>query len=234
MTNHNMNNYNVVEGFNKIASHYDTLNTFMTGGGHYYLRWILSQEVLKHVSQNTAQNLLDISTGTGEILRTLLKFIPENYTPFHQIGAYDPSDAMLQIAQNNLKEYPITWMKTWDDVAKFSYDHITISWGLRNFPSWQQALKDIHQIMAPKGLLYICESFCPPTWLLKMNQLWVPTLGKMISPYSDAYDYYVESIGKFPTYSNFQKEISEYGFEIENAHGFLWDSLGVLTLRCHK
>jgi demethylmenaquinone methyltransferase / 2-methoxy-6-polyprenyl-1,4-benzoquinol methylase len=223
-----------VDGFNKIAPSYDTLNTLMTGGGHYYLRWLLCQEVLKYSHQNSFQNLLDISTGTGEILRTLLKFTSENSNLFKEVNAYDPSDSMLEIARNSLKEYPIYWINQWKDLKDNHYNHVTISWGLRNFPSWKEALKDIHSKIVPEGLLYICESFRPPGWLLKMNQIIVPTLGKIVSPYPEAYEYYVESIGEFPTYQEFQKEILNFGFKVESSQSFLWDSLGILTLRCHK
>ena len=145
--------------FDTIANRYDFLNRFLTFGLDTFWRRRLSKKI-----PATAKTLLDLATGTGDQIVSMLK----RKKNIHKVFGLDISEEMLKRAYKKIASYPFYHKVTFlhcpctdiplDDSR---IDCITLSFGMRNFARQQSALQEMYRLLKPKGKLLILEFFPP-------------------------------------------------------------------------
>ena len=78
--------------FETVASRYDLANHFLSGGIDYYWR----RQLVKMAAKGSCQQILDLATGSGDVLFALRKGLPEKT----EITGVDFCEPMLQEAKN--------------------------------------------------------------------------------------------------------------------------------------
>lgn len=211
-------NYNVVDGFNFIAPAYDLANDAMTFGLHRWWRRSLCRLAANKTPK--AGKVLDMATGTGDVVFGIFK-----YRPDLKITGMDPSQGMLDSAKEKAKKIAPLFVTQLDlkigdarkiDFPDSSFDTITISWGIRNVKPYAAGLKEMLRVLKPGGNLLVLESGRPEIKIVrtayKLYSKILPFIGGKISGYLPAYKYYAHSADEFPSGKNFVAELFENGF----------------------
>lgn len=203
--------------FDAISPTYDRANRILSLGLDLYWRRILSQQL----PSQPISHLLDIATGTGDQIISILKEFPKaNFT----ITGIDMSPHMLELAREKIKK-----VDERDRVEFLLYDAgtlpfedeaidcITISFGVRNFINLHHCLKEMFRILRKKGRMLILEFALPSNPIIKNIHLQylrhiVPLLGKSISKHPTAYRYLNQTIEVFPYGKSFASLLQHIGF----------------------
>jgi demethylmenaquinone methyltransferase/2-methoxy-6-polyprenyl-1,4-benzoquinol methylase len=224
----------VEEMFDNISARYDFLNHFLSLGIDKAWRKI----VRKRVTETGATYILDVATGTADLAIELSK-IPES-----KIIGIDISRGMLdrgdiKIEQLKLNER-ITLQQADSENLPFkdnTFDAITVSFGVRNFESLENGMKEMLRVLKPGGMLAVLE-FSKPRNPLFSAIYWfyfkyiLPTVGRLVSKDATAYTYLPQSVAAFPEGEKFKELAKSYGFSDVNFKGL---TFGISTLyRCVK
>ena len=179
--------------FNRVAARYDLMNDLMSMGMHRLWKWIFCREVKKERGDLT----VDLAAGTGDIAAALVD-------QHRQIVLVDPSEKMLNIAENRLGGACHYILATGESLPFHdnSVDVLTISFGIRNATDINCTLQEITRVLKPGGAFFCLEFSTPATWLAPLYNAWsrlvIPRLGAVIAGHPDAYEYLIESIREFP------------------------------------
>lgn len=219
------------ELFNRIAASYDFLNRLLSFGIDTYWR----RRLARAMPSRPKLNLLDLGTGTGDIIFSLWKKQGEKFK--HFIGL-DPAKEMLTIAsQKTPKNCPVIWQL--GDAQALTYpeatfDVVTMAFAIRNVPDPDQVLSEIYRVLSPNGRALILEFSIPQSWLIRSMYLFyfrkvLPLVGGMISKDKAAYRYLNESVEAFPYGQAFAEKLKHAGF---NQVQFWPLTGGIATLYC--
>jgi demethylmenaquinone methyltransferase / 2-methoxy-6-polyprenyl-1,4-benzoquinol methylase len=182
--------------FEGIASRYDLINDLQSLGFHR--GW--KRRLVKLCRLTSTDVALDICCGTGDISWSLA-----------QAGArtvgLDSSPNMLRLASQRTAAGPYVPVFIQGDAMRMPFldacfDVVTISYGLRNLPRVEAALKEIRRLVKPGGRLLILDFGKPP------NPLWrgiyfaylrwvVPVIGRIFCGNAQAYSYILESLQRY-------------------------------------
>ena len=194
--------------FGSIARRYDLANHVLSCGFDFYWR----KRVAQIVAGWSPQSILDLATGTGDLALVLQKQIPGADV----VGA-DFSEEMLAIAKAKGVRRTIMANAMQLPFADGSFDCLTTAFGIRNFPDWGGALREMHRVLKPQGHLLILE-FSLPSWgLLRAPYRFylhrcMPLAGSFLTRQKSAYDYLGASIEKFPSGPSMVQLIEQSGF----------------------
>ena len=140
--------------FNKIAKHYDSLNTFFSFGMDKVWRKKLVEQI------RGSEIVLDIATGTGEVALETVKKLKDS-----QVVGIDPSRQMLRFAKNKCESIErITLVQGYAEDLPFKNDEfnaITIAFGIRNTVKPLESLKEMNRVLKPGGKIAILEFTIP-------------------------------------------------------------------------
>lgn len=203
--------------FNSVAKNYDLLNTIFSMGRDKDWREKLSKEV------EGSDYVLDIATGTGEVLIEALKKNPGA----NGIGL-DPSAQMLLLGQKKISSMglnkKIKFVQGVGESLPFrdnSFDAITIAFGIRNTVDPLKSLKEMKRVLKPKGKLGILEFAVPnnkvfgPIYMFYLKQI-LPIVASVFNK-REEYRYLGDSISIFPDRDNFTDLLKEAGFLVEKS-----------------
>ncbi len=203
--------------FAKIAKKYDLLNNLMTFSLHNKWKEEAIDLVLKEI--DSPKLALDLCSGTGDLAVILNKKIPGI-----KITCVDNCTEMLEIAKakaENLKIKNIDFLETDCENLPFyswSFDIITVGFGLRNLVNKEQCLSNIFGFLKPGGV-FSCVDLGHPA-----NPLWqrlysfyfcnlVPKLGELFAKDKEAYTYLPESLKTWYKQAELKKIILQTGFK---------------------
>ena len=187
--------------FDRIAPVYNSLNHILSFGQDFYWR----RKLTDCVDKKSRLRVLDLATGTGDILLSLLRRNP-NIT--EAIGL-DISENMLALCRRKIKRHKFSDRvklvladATINPFADETFDLVTMSFGIRNTPDILMTLKEIHRLLRPGGEALILEFSMPRNPVLKTCYLlylrrFVPLVGRLLSGDSHAYKYLNTSINNF-------------------------------------
>ena len=194
----------IQEMFSEISDKYDFLNHFLSFGQDIYWRKKVAN-IIKNIPNN--DKVIDVACGTGDLAIEINKKINKNIT------GIDFCYEMLKIAKKKTKELTfINGDATNLPLKDNSFDILTIAFGIRNIPERKKALKEFYRVLKKKGYLIILEFSIPDNFLFRFYfEKVLPFLGGIFSK-KEAYKYLPDSVKKFPSVSNFIKEINEIGF----------------------
>jgi demethylmenaquinone methyltransferase/2-methoxy-6-polyprenyl-1,4-benzoquinol methylase len=201
--------------FDRVAGHYDTLNSVMTAGLHH--RW--RERAAERAELNPGGSVLDVCCGTGDLALELSSRVAPGG---HVIGC-DFSEPMLDLAREKTSARRIEGVRfEWADALQLPYDAgrfdaVTVGFGVRNFADRERGLREMTRVLRPGGRLVILEITQPTRPPLStFFSLWfdrvVPLLGA-VAGNAEAYEYLPESVRSFPAPKALAAEMAAAGLE---------------------
>ena len=197
--------------FDSLASRYDVMDALMTGG----LDKVWMTALRKAVAPHPGERILDLAAGTGASSAALAKGGAE-------VVACDLSEGMIEVGRERHPEIEFVHGNAMDlDFEDGSFDAVTISWGLRNIPDPQLALREMARVVRPRGRLVVLEFSTPPSRVFRgMYNVYqstvMPAIARLVSTNDGAYDYLVESIRAWPPQEELGRMIAANGWsEVE-------------------
>jgi demethylmenaquinone methyltransferase / 2-methoxy-6-polyprenyl-1,4-benzoquinol methylase len=180
--------------FDRVAPRYDLANTALSFGQDAHWRRVTAQ-----AARPDGAHVLDVAAGPGNVATELVARGAVHVT------AVDLSFNML--AEGARRGHQgISWVNGDAQHLPFpdaSFDAVTISFGLRNVPDPELALREFGRVTRPGGRLVVCE-FAAPTWpafrsvyrryLVGM----LPQVARVVSSSPEAYRYLADSILAWP------------------------------------
>lgn len=201
-----------VKLFNKVAEHYDALNTFFSLGMDKLWRKRLSDQI------RGAVKVLDIATGTGEVAIETVR----NLKGCRVVGA-DPSARMLELAGKKISAAGnsgrIMLARCGAEHLPFrdgAFDAVTIAFGIRNTADPSKSLSEMNRVLRPGGRVGIMEfaiprnKFFAPVYLFYFRNF-LPFIGSLFGTGTE-YKYLSESTSAFPQREGFIKLMEDAGF----------------------
>ena len=195
--------------FNKIARHYDSLNTFFSFGMDKIWRKKLVEQI------RGSSLILDIATGTGEVALETVKKLESS-----QVIGIDPSGQMLRFAKKKCESIKkITLVQGYAEDLPFrndAFDAITIAFGIRNTVNPLQSLREMNRVLKPGGKVAILEFTIPknkifaPVYLFYFKKF-LPFIGSFFGSKTE-YKYLSDSTSEFPQREKFLKIMKEAQF----------------------
>ncbi|MDE2223171.1 MAG: bifunctional demethylmenaquinone methyltransferase/2-methoxy-6-polyprenyl-1,4-benzoquinol methylase UbiE [Candidatus Omnitrophica bacterium] len=202
--------------FNAIAGRYDFLNRLLSLGQD--LRWRLALKKL--LPEQKKQTILDLATGTADVLITLAKNNPN----IHKGYGVDPASRMLDIGREKILSQGLSSCLTLQEgdaqALPFfdgTFDCVTIAFGVRNIPDLRLGLLEMYRVTKKGGRVLILEFSKPENPILKAGhwlylQTIVPLVGFLFSGNFKAYTYLNQTIQTFPYGDRFCKILKQMGF----------------------
>jgi demethylmenaquinone methyltransferase/2-methoxy-6-polyprenyl-1,4-benzoquinol methylase len=190
----------VTQMFDTISGDYDGLNRVISFG--IDIKW--RKKVVEIVNKANPDTVLDIATGTGDLAINLAE------TNATKIIGLDISRGMLEIGKQKIKkkalDSKIEMVLGDSENMPFednSFDAITVAFGVRNFETLENGLKEIYRVLKPNGTFVILETSVPTKTPFKQGYKFytkniLPVIGKVFSKDRSAYKYLSESASVFP------------------------------------
>ena len=219
----------VAQMFDTISENYDGLNRVISFGTD--AKW--KKKILKMIAAKQPKTILDIATGTGD-----LAILFANTSATEIIGL-DISQGMLDIGKKKIAAQHLDSkiQMVLGDGENIPYpdnyfDAITVAYGVRNFENLEKGLTDILRTLKPGGQLIILETSVPTQFPFKQGyyiytNFIMPTIGKLFSKDTKAYQYLSTSAQNFPFGEALNNILKKIGF-IEVKH--LPQTFGVATI----
>ena len=200
--------------FDNIAPSYDLLNHLLSAG----IDKLWRRRVINMIRHRPHGHILDLATGTGDLA------IAAAALPGTKITAVDLSAEMLKFQQKKLEkknlQEQITLLQGDGEALPFAdstFDVVMIAFGVRNFEDLPKGLAEMHRVLKKDGLVVILEFSKPRTFPVKqLYQFYftriLPTVGRWISKDKSAYNYLPDSVGYFPSGTDFTQYLTQAGF----------------------
>jgi demethylmenaquinone methyltransferase/2-methoxy-6-polyprenyl-1,4-benzoquinol methylase len=227
--------------FAGIADNYDLMNDVESFGLHRHWKHELLEQALQHLETTQGSAVLDVATGTGDIALKLVQ-----HAPAAQITGLDFSAEMLEVAKERARAtLPLNWQMKDGRVrpqranlrfvqgdamampfASASFDVVTISFGLRNMPSYEGCCRECWRVLKPGGLLLILDASYPTHPLvvrpfkLYFKHL-MPKMANAIVHKDDEYHYLHDSVEAFLTKDELVGLLGSCGFEGAGYRSFM-------------
>lgn len=201
--------------FDRIAAHYDAMNSVMTAGLHH--RW--RHRAAARAELREGDSALDVCCGTGDLALELVRQVG----PAGSVVGCDFSEQMLELARAKAEQRGATAVRfEWADALRLPYDDAsfdaaTVGFGVRNLADLDRGLGEMARVLKPGGRLVILEITQPTRPPLSIfYSLWfdrlVPLLGTLAGD-RDAYSYLPESVRSFPSPRGLAERMDAAGLE---------------------
>ena len=205
----------VSDVFTSVANEYDLMNDLMSLGLHR----IWKEKFCKMAKVTNNDNLLDIASGTGDLV---IRFLRKN--PNITVTCLDENQSMLEKCKDKLLDsgFLEKIYFTNSSIEKFKdqdnkYSLATIAFGFRNFTDHRLALKNIYKSLQPGGRLLIMDFKAPDNPIMEKSFFLytdkvLPLLGKKVVGDSDSYQYLSDSIKSYMKMDEISSLLKETNF----------------------
>ena len=219
----------VASMFDDIASRYDFLNRFLSGGVDLWWR----KKAIRELKGRANGHILDVATGTGDMaIMTYRRLAPGRIT------GIDISEGMLELGRRKIARQGLADHITLSvgDSGRIpfpddQFDAVTVAFGVRNFEYLEQGLSEIRRVLRPGGKLVVLE-FSQPSGLTGklycgyMRRV-CPLLVSLFSRNTKAYTYLGDSIQAFPEGDRFTAVLDKVGYRDTSAKAM---TLGICSI----
>lgn len=190
--------------FNQLAPHYDQNNDIISFFTHRFIKYYVVNSI---PALPPEAKILDLCTGTGDIVKLLQKRFPNA----HITGA-DFSTEMLKIARR--KHCGVEFILA--DCLKLpfeneSFDLITMSFGLRNTADYNRALSEITRVLKPSGTFVHLDFGKDAKLIDEIFHKVVNFIAEVQD--DDSYVYLLESKNNFPSAEQLIELFASHGLE---------------------
>lgn len=197
--------------FDKVAKHYDSLNTLFSLGMDSLWRKKLADEL------RGSRSILDVATGTGEVAIQIVKRLEDV-----NVTGLDPSSEMLVLAKEKISRPELKdKIKLTQGSAESlpfedqSFDAVSIAFGIRNTKEPLTSLKEMKRVLKPGGKAGIMEFAIPENRIFKPLYLFyfkniLPLVASVFGTRKE-YKYLSDSTSAFPQREGFQKLMQDAG-----------------------
>jgi demethylmenaquinone methyltransferase / 2-methoxy-6-polyprenyl-1,4-benzoquinol methylase len=210
--------------FDRIAHRYDLLNRLLS----FRQDVVWRNKLARFLPRRNNLAVLDVATGTGDVLISLLKKTSKNKIA-KSIGI-DMSQKMLEFGREKLKRLKL------DDKIELrhgnatdiqfdenTFDAATISFGIRNVNDLDLGIRNLYRVLKKDGRVLILEFSLPENIIMKKLYLFyfrkiLPFIGGIISGDSYAYNYLNQSVESFPYGDDFCAVLERNGFKNVKYH----------------
>jgi demethylmenaquinone methyltransferase/2-methoxy-6-polyprenyl-1,4-benzoquinol methylase len=202
--------------FSNVASKYDIMNDFMSGGVHR----LWKRTFVRRIAPKIHHKILDVGGGTGDI--SFLMYKDSNGA---DITVSDINPDMLKVGEARAVDKGLLGKLKWQVVnaeevpfEDNTFDIYTIAFALRNVTHIDKALSEAYRVLKPGGKFY-CLEFSKPVYepLQKIYDAFsfkiIPQIGAMVANDRESYQYLVESIRQFPHQQGLKIRMEDAGFK---------------------
>ena len=205
---------NVWRMFDKISHRYDLLNRLLS----FRQDVVWRNKLVSFIPQGRI-SVLDLATGTGDVLLTIAK----KRKPVHRLVGLDMAQQMLQIGkQKFIHQHISNFFLIPGDAQllpfqKNSFDVVTMAFGIRNVSNVSLCLNEIFRITKNNGRILILEFSLPLNGIVKWSYLFyfryiLPKIGGIVSGDYKAYSYLNKTVEVFPHGDAFSQLLISAGF----------------------
>jgi len=206
--------------FHDVAERYDLMNDLMSGGVHRLWKDAMVSELAPPKGGARPYRVLDMAGGTGDIGERIVN----RSLGYAEVVVSDINADMLRVGAERAKSwrYPrqVSFIEANAEELPFedkSFDAYTIAFGIRNVPRIQKALDEAHRVLKRGGRILVLEFSqvdvpgLEPLYRLYSDRV-IPPMGRIVTGDDQPYQYFVESIRKFPDPSAFSAMVGAAGF----------------------
>jgi demethylmenaquinone methyltransferase / 2-methoxy-6-polyprenyl-1,4-benzoquinol methylase len=195
--------------FARIAPHYERMNRLMTAGQDRAWR----RQVIRRLSLQPGDSLLDLGAGTGDLAREALR-----QQPLAHVTAADFTLEMMRLGQQT---GPRDWCAA--DALRLpfageSFQAVASGFLMRNVIDVDRALREQYRVLQPGGRIVILDT-TPPHRSLLSPMIWlhmhlvIPALGGMFAGSRQAYTYLPDSTERFLSAKELASHMAAAGFK---------------------
>ena len=160
---------------------------------------------------------LDVCCGTADWTIALSEAVGSK----GQVTGLDFSENMLEVGKQKTASLENIHLVHGDAMNlpfdDKSFDYVTIGFGLRNVPDYLSALKEMHRVLKPGGMVVCLETSQPTLPLFKQIyslyfKFVMPIFGKMFAKSKEEYEWLQQSTFNFPDKQTLKGLFFEAGF----------------------
>jgi len=216
--------------FDRISKRYDLLNRLLSLRQDVTWR----KKLAYHLPEKQNLNLLDIATGTADVLLTL-----NRNGKINKAVGLDMAEKMLDLGRIKIKAKNLSGKINlvpgdglYLPVQNNCMDVVTIAFGIRNMPDVQKALIEMCRVLKKDGRALILEFSLPANKIIRYLYLLyfryiLPLLGGLISGDAKAYSYLNKTVETFPYGDAFAELLKKAGFNKITCHPL---TFGIATI----
>ncbi len=226
--------------FGRIATRYDFLCDLFSLGIHR----LWKRRVAYIIGNAPWQNLLDVASGTGDIVYRILqqRLFNGATDSSHQIIVSDISPQMLDKAKQKVMGHSANTIfmpldaENLLQIESASQDVVAISLGLK-ICDRHKALQEAYRVLKTDGRLVVLEaSNIPIDWIHRLYLGYMsavmPIIGWLATGGdSSAYQYLLKGVKDFPSAENLAQEMNDIGFSEVNFERLSFGIVAIHTAR---
>ncbi|MCL2882515.1 MAG: ubiquinone/menaquinone biosynthesis methyltransferase [Coriobacteriia bacterium] len=213
----------VYEVFQQISGDYDRMNRIISAGRQD--AW--KRALISRVASVHPRVVLDVASGTGDIALQLARALPHA-----RIVASDFSENMLAVAERRIEAAGVATIEISCQNAMqmsfldASFDAVTISFGLRNMPDYQQVVAQCVRVLRPAGLFACLDASYPtnalvrPFFRLYFAHL-MPWIGRVFAKAPAEYQWLADSTEAFLTKDELAQLMQDCGLGAVSYRSFM-------------
>jgi demethylmenaquinone methyltransferase / 2-methoxy-6-polyprenyl-1,4-benzoquinol methylase len=218
---------NIKNMFDQISPRYVLMNKLMTFGQDRQWR----KQVVKFADINSGSMLLDVATGTGDVIIEAFK----QGIQLKNSAGVDFSAGMLAVAKTRLDSSAIKWIKADALDLPFKadrFDAVTSAYLMRNAVNIKTALSEQFRVLKRGGKI-VCLDTTPPgkTLLSPLINFYslkiIPLLGALIASSKAAYTYLPETTKNFKTADELKDMMMEAGFKKVSYKKYMFGTIAI-------
>ena len=213
MADNKANKEQVHRVFQNISKKYDRLNNIISFEQHKVWR----KHVMSTMNVQKGSKALDVCCGTADWTIALSEAVGSK----GQVTGLDFSENMLEVGKQKTASLENIQLVHGDAMNlpfdDNSFDYVTIGFGLRNVPDYLSALKEMHRVLKPGGMVVCLETSQPTLPLFKQIyslyfKFVMPIFGKMFAKSKEEYEWLQQSTFNFPDKQTLKGLFFEAGF----------------------
>lgn len=202
----------VHEVFEKISTNYDSMNSVISFQQHKKWR----ADTMKAMQVKSGGKALDVCCGTADWTIALAQATGST----GKVIGLDFSQNMLNVGKEKVKhisQIELVQGNAMDlPFEDNSFDYVTIGFGLRNVPDYEQVLKEMNRVAKPGGMIVCLETSQPDSKLFNIGfrfyfRYIMPAFGKLFAKSYKEYSWLQESAKDFPNRAALTKLFNEVG-----------------------